>query len=118
MVCDATATCRYKQLPMVSKGALCTPGQQLCEPGAMCLAAVVGNAGTCMAMCSKDSDCNGGAVCAGDYATGPMFCQQPVTLPSAAKFEGRAAPKGCSAAPGGLWVLAGLAGLLRRRARS
>ncbi|MBS1149173.1 MAG: hypothetical protein H6Q89_871 [Myxococcaceae bacterium] len=114
MECDPTGTCRYRQLPTVSKGALCTPGQQLCEPGAMCLAEV-GSTGTCRAMCSKDSDCSQDAVCTGDSAGGPMFCRPPLKLPTA-KLQGPVARLGCSASAGGLGAWVALGALLRRRA--
>ena len=112
MECDGTATCRYRQLPMVGTGAACTPGEQLCEPGAMCLAEEGGGA-TCKAMCSKDADCSNEAVCAGDFAAGPMFCRLPVTLPLA-QLEGRAA-NGCSSSGVEPPLLALLALVLRRR---
>lgn len=114
MECDATSTCRYKQLPMVRAGAPCTPGQQVCEPGAMCLAPA-GKASICMEMCGKDSDCAPDGVCVGDTPISPMFCRLPVVLP-VLTLEGAAGPaNGCSAAPGGLWALLALAGLWRSR---
>lgn len=107
MECDATLTCRYKQLPRVNKGALCIPGEQVCEAGAICLAQA-GSAHVCMAMCSSDAECGEGACCAGEPGT--KFCQAPKTIPFA-RLEGPAVPKGCSSIPGNLGVWLGLLAL-------
>lgn len=102
MECDGSKTCRYRPVAMLRAGALCTPGQTLCEGAALCVPE--GSAMRCMAMCARDADCAAPALCAADG-----FCRTPVVLAKAA-FEGPAAPS-CSAAPGGLfglWVLLAL----------